>query len=280
MAVSKPYDSLAAKSSKLITKQYSTSFYIATLLLDKSIRNDIYAIYGLVRIADELVDTLRPKDLSKQLNLLETQTTQAIKSHVSTNMIVHNFALTANKFSIPQELTAAFFNSMRKDIRQKRHSQSKLNEYIFGSAEAVGLMCLCVFVNSKNKQYSELRIGAKALGSAFQKVNFLRDISSDYNNLGRIYFPQIKNFKTFSDLQKQQIVKEIETEFELAKQSIVKLPRSSRYAVLLSWYYFRRLNHIINNTPAVVLKKKRIKVSNSYKLFLFLFIRAQKLFQL
>ena len=234
----------------------------------------IYAIYGLVRVADEVVDTYRGTDGERILRELEAEVYSALTHGYSANPIVHSYALTARQFGIGRELIQPFFASMYMDLNPVAYTKKKYDAYIYGSAEVVGLMCLRVFLDGDTEAYRRLEPGARALGSAYQKVNFLRDIAADHHELGRIYFPGL-SFDTFDDTAKQAIVEEIEGEFAQARIAIEQLPQSSRGAVSLSVSYYAKLLSIVKKTPANVIKQERIRVNNPTKAILFL--RAQAL---
>lgn len=276
MAQVKQYDQVALEVSKQITVSYSTSFSAASRLISKDKRAHIYSIYGLVRLADEIVDTIRPKDMLKRLDELERETSQAVQSGWSPNVLVHSFARTARKYQFEDTLTKAFFSSMRQDITKTEFNQREYDEYIFGSAEVVGLMCLNVFVNGKKANYHKLSISASALGSAFQKVNFLRDISADYKQLNRMYFPGIE-YKDFTDKQKTNIIRDIQSDFTAAKPAIQLLDKSTRYGVRLAYYYYQILLQKLEKNSIRDIKKYRIRVSNTQKLYLYCFVWIQKL---
>jgi len=261
------YNQASYKASKLITNEYSTSFGLSIRLFEASLRPHIYAIYGLVRIADEVVDTYTGKDRLKVLNDLEKQTMAAIITGYSTNPIIHAFALTAQKYDIDGSLIAPFFESMRMDITPQVFDQELYDTYIYGSAEVVGLMCLKVFTDDI-KRYNQLEKGAGKLGAAYQKINFLRDIAADAEGLGRWYFP-ISSFATFDDKAKNAIVRDIEKDLAAAKKAITKLPDSSQKAVSLSYQYYSELLKKIKLTPATQLRQKRIRVNNLQKAILF-----------
>lgn len=270
------YTLLAYKNSKTTTKEYSSSFFLATILIDNKIRRDIYAIYGLVRLADELVDTLRPSNMLDQLNMLEEDVYQSIKAKMSLNTIVHSFVYTVNRYNIPKKYIKSFFVSMRVDVDKKSYKQSDYDTYIYGSAEVVGLMCLYVFCGGSISLIEDLKPTAQALGSAFQKVNFLRDMQFDHDDLTRTYFPGV-DFDKFNNTDKDNIIEDIRSDFDKAYKGIEALPRSSKYAVLLAYKYYCRLLKRINNTSAITLKQKRVRINNMGKLLLFLVVYLRKL---
>lgn len=261
------YDNLAYTTSRKLTLAYSTSFGISTRLFAKDIRQHIYAIYGLVRIGDEIVDTYTGDDQKALLDELEAETYSALNRGYSTNLVVHAFALTARRYGITKSLIAPFFESMRLDLVPRKYNQTLYRTYIYGSAEVVGLMCLRVFCNGSDVFYDSLENGAKALGSAYQKINFLRDFASDYHALHRVYFPGV-SFESFDDTIKSRIVKDIAHDIAVAKESLVRLPKSSRVAVSTSLAYYSRLLTLLEKTPAAHIKKQRIRVNNAHKLVL------------
>lgn len=273
------YSQTSQEINSIITKRYSTSFSAAIKLVDEPSRSHIYNIYGFVRVADELVDTLQPHNGSKLLDELLVETKRAITSQISLNPVVHAFAITVVRYKISNELIEAFFSSMKADLKKTKYTKSAYEDYIYGSAEVVGLMCLSVFVDGNQKQYNRLLPGAKALGSAFQKVNFLRDIKSDNKQLGRMYFPKL-NFATFDQADKTAIEAEITSEFEMAKTVINSLPRTSRYGVLLAYYYYRALLGRISRSSVEQIKAKRIRVPNVQKAVLFVFVYMSKLLRI
>lgn len=261
------YTRVAYENSKNLTLKYSTSFGISSKLLANDIKQDIYAIYALVRIADEIVDTYKGSDSLALLNELEHEVHRAWQSTFSTNLVVHAFAVTARKYGITKKLIAPFFESMRMDISPKRYTGKLYAQYIHGSAEVVGLMCLRVFVNGNEKQYEKLRPGATALGSAYQKVNFLRDLAADYKELGRLYFPGI-TYEAFNDETKAEIISDVKKDFALAHPALKKLPPSAQQATMMSYIYYMELLKKLEATPAEQIKKERISVSKVRKMTL------------
>jgi len=259
------YDKTAYELSRLLTNRYSTSFGLSIRLFEKSLRPHIYAIYGLVRIGDEIVDTYKGKDARNILDELEKDTERAITTGYSANPIVHAFAQTARQFAIDASLTEAFFASMRMDLSPQTYTRALFDSYIYGSAEVVGLMCLKVFVT--DDEYQKLEKGARHLGAAYQKVNFLRDIAADSGDLKRWYFPY-GSLDTFDEKMKLKIVQEIERDMIGARRAIIKLPASSQKAITLSLEYFSRLLEKIKQTPAETLKHKRIRISDAQKILL------------
>ena len=264
---------LYAKTSyelcKKLTLSYSTSFSQSINLFHKAIRNDIFAIYALVRVGDEIVDTFNGSSDEKRrlLKHLETEVYDALSAQHSANPIVHAFTLTANRYGIGADLIAPYFASMAMDLEPVKYTRNTYAEYIYGSAEVIGLMCLKVFCDGDEKQYQKLSNGAKSLGSAYQKVNFLRDIASDYNERGRVYFPGV-SFESFNEAMKKDIISEIKSEFEHARPFIKELPRHSQKPVALSYAYYSELLEKLHATPADTLKQTRVRVADAKKMTL------------
>ena len=263
------YKSTCEKTSHFMTKTYSTSFYWASMLFKPSIRQHIYNIYGFVRLADEIVDTFHDHDKAKLLNQLKDQYYHAIKEGISLNPILQSFVSTQHYAHIPQDLVEAFLHSMEMDLGEiKNLDDEKYREYIYGSAEVVGLMCLHVFVHNTTEDYEKLKPYAQSLGAAFQKINFLRDISADYNQLNRTYFPHV-NFDNFTLEDKNTIEKDIAKDFAHALIGIKLLPVSSRFAVYMAYKYYINLFMKIKGTRPEVLLNTRIRVSNARKAYLY-----------
>lgn len=262
------YKSVSIKISEIITKQYSTSFSLATSFLEKEKRNAIFAIYGFVRLADEIVDSFHNFDKHKLLSDLEEDLNYALNNGISPNPVLFAFADTVKKYNIPYDLVDAFLASMKSDLVKKVYTSSEeIKKYIYGSADVVGLMCLKVFVDGDEHKYRELYHPAMRLGSAFQKVNFLRDLNFDNNQLSRIYFPELINQK-FTDEVKKQIITDIENDFSEAIKGIRKLEGRASFAVLAAYYYYRSLTHRIDKLPADEVLQQRISVPNFIKLLL------------
>lgn len=261
------YTKTSYELAEKLTKRYSTSFSLSSQLLHTSIRHHIYAIYALVRIGDEIVDTYMGHDAEKLLKRLHQDTLIAIGSGYSVNPIIHAFAATAREFMIDDTLIAPFFESMHSDLTPTTLSKRAYERYIYGSAEVVGLMCLKVFTADPDL-YDELAPGARALGSAYQKVNFLRDMHADYQELGRTYFPDV-DYDYFNEKQKNTIITEIERDFAKAKPAIDNLPKHAKKAVRASYLYYTELLTLLKNTPAKIIKRRRIRVPNSKKLYLY-----------
>jgi phytoene/squalene synthetase len=253
------------KISKLITKKYSTSFSFATSFLEKDKKNAIYAIYGFVRLADEIVDSFHKYDKTFLLGKLNEDLEYALNNCISTNPVLMAFADTVKKYKISIEHIQAFMKSMSNDLTKTKYTNSKdYTTYIYGSADVVGLMCLKVFCNGDEALFDKLKHYAQKLGSAFQKVNFLRDLKDDINNLGRSYFPEISN-GTFNQQSKLLIEESIQKDFDEAWKGVKELPGKSKLAVALAFYYYRNLLNKIKRTPAEQVLKKRIRISNLRK---------------
>lgn len=261
------YNNLAHELAQKVTKQYSTSFASATRLISEPKRTAIYDIYGYVRLADEIVDTWRPDNMRDRMSWFELETKAAFKTGYSTNPVIHAFVLTVKQYGIKQAYLNAFLKSMKMDIVETTFDDKTYREYIYGSAEVVGLMCLQVFCSGQEGMVKKLTPGARALGSAFQKVNFLRDLSEDQNDLKRIYFPNISS--TITEKNKQDIIREIKKDFQHAKKALEKLPSDCSSAVWLAFRYYAALTHKISNTKVEQLTEQRISVNNGYKTLLF-----------
>jgi len=269
------FSEIAFKTSKVITQNYSTSFSGAVSLLEKEKQDAIYSIYGFVRFADEIVDTFHQCNQSYFLDKFESDLNEAIVEKLSLNPVLHAFSLTIRKYNIDKKYVDAFLASMRADLKKQIYNNyEELSEYIHGSADVVGLMCLKVFVDGDEKLFDQLQLHAIKLGSAFQKVNFLRDLKSDTEGLHRIYFPQLGNNK-FTEPVKNEIIADIENDFAEARKGIDKLPGRSKLAVLMAFTYYTTLLSKLKETPAVKISESRIRVPDWYKYFLFTKIRTQ-----
>lgn len=266
------YTDVSYELSRVLTRRYSTSFSLSSRLFTSEVRPHIYAIYGLVRIADEIVDTYKGADAGAQLDRLEAETYEATERGYSVNPIVHAFAAVARRFDISREIIAPFFASMRSDLTTQSFDQPTYDAYIYGSAEVIGLMCLRVFIGSDDARYEALKDGARSLGAAYQKINFLRDFRADYEQLGRVYFPGV-TFDSFDDTAKNAITSDIERNLQLARASLTHLPRSSRRAVSLSLHYYQKLLDHLARTPAETIRTKRLRLPNTYKLWLYIAIK-------
>ncbi len=261
------FDKVSVASSKLTTRTYSTSFSLGIHCLNKRLHNPIYSIYGYVRFADEIVDSFHGYDKELLLKEFKEETYKAIERKISLNPILNSFQQVVNDYNIEQALIDCFLNSMEMDLKKNDHSLQSYNEYILGSAEVVGLMCLRVFTDGKEEDYQHLKPAAMKLGAAFQKVNFLRDLKDDYQVLGRVYFPQV-NLTKFSEKEKQQIESDIEKDFEDALHGIKLLPKSSRFGVYVAYKYYKSLFNKIKSVPSERIMVKRIRIPNYQKLSL------------
>ncbi|UYQ95727.1 phytoene/squalene synthase family protein [Chitinophaga horti] len=261
------YDEFSRQVSKAVTKKYSTSFSWAVLALYPSIRPAIHAIYGYVRLADEIVDSFHGYNKQQLLERFREQTWQALEDGISLNPVLQSFQETVNKYGIDRILIVQFLQSMEMDLAPVTYDQERYNAYILGSAEVVGLMCLQVFVNGDAEAYERLKPFAMKLGSAFQKVNFLRDLKDDYQVLGRTYFPNI-DMKGFNNATKTCIEEDIAAEFQAALAGIRKLPASSRFGVYLAYKYYLSLFNKIKQTPAQRILQERIRIPNRQKISL------------
>ena len=258
------YDKVSIKCSRLTTKAYSTSFSLGIRCLGKELRDPIYSIYGFVRFADEIVDTFHDYDKKKLLEKFKEDTYRAIDDKISTNPILNSFQITVNHFNIDRDLIDSFLKSMEMDLQLKSYSNEGIKEYILGSAEVVGLMCLRVFCNGQQEMYSALKPHAMSLGSAFQKINFLRDLRADYVGMGRTYFPDV-DMNNFNDETKREIEENIAQDFHHGYEGIVKLPRSSRFGVYVAYVYYLALFKKIKNTPSEDVLQSRVRIANHYK---------------
>ena len=263
----KLFDELSFKVSKETTKKYSTSFSLGILALNTEIRPAIYAIYGYVRLADEIVDSFHGYDKERLMKRFREQTIQAIEEKISLNPVLNSFQQTVNDYQIDYHLIDTFLKSMEMDLQKIDYNSELYKEYILGSAEVVGLMCLQVFVNGNKQEYERLKPYAMQLGSAFQKVNFLRDLKDDFRILGRTYFPNV-DMKDFNCSIKKQIEAEIEAEFKEALKGIKMLPNSSRFGVYLAYTYYISLFRKIQQVPAKSIVNQRIRINNGKKVSL------------
>lgn len=261
----KLFDDLSYKVSRETTKLYSTSFSLGIIALAPKLRNPIYAIYGYVRLADEIVDSFHTYDKQKLLSRYKQETFQALEDGISLNPILQSFQETVNKYKIDHSLIHQFLKSMEMDLQKIDYNSDLYKEYIVGSAEVVGLMCLHIFTEGNIKEFERLKPYAMILGSAFQKVNFLRDMKDDYQILGRCYFPNV-DISYFDNTVKAHIEKEIEEEFQIALQGIKKLPGSSRFGVYLAYRYYTSLFRKIKRTSANEMINRRIRISNGKKI--------------
>jgi len=263
------FQAVSNKSSEITTKEYSTSFSSAIRLLHHDMQQPIYNIYGFVRFADEIVDTFHDYDKASLLQEFKKDTYAAIQRGISLNPILNSFQQTVNEFNIDHELVGAFFQSMEMDLNQKTYDTRNFNEYVYGSAEVVGLMCLHVFCEGKKEISEKLKFSARSLGAAFQKVNFLRDINADYNGLSRMYFPGC-DFNNFTEQDKKQIEADIHKDFKAAYTGILKLPLKSRFGVYVAYkYYLSLFKKIKSLEPASVLET-RIRIPDYKKIMIIL----------
>jgi 15-cis-phytoene synthase len=263
------YDNTALECSKLITQRYSTSFSLGIKTLDKKFHAAIYAIYGFVRYADEIVDTFHDHDKLTLLREFKAETYKTIEQKISLNPVLHAFQLVVNQYSIDKDLIEAFLKSMEMDLDFKTYNDSHYKEYIYGSAEVVGLMCLKVFCEGDQKEYDRLKEYACKLGAAFQKVNFLRDIKSDYEERGRVYFPGV-DFNQFDKSAKTLIEEDIQVDFDEAYIGIKMLPKGAKLGVKVAYLYYVNLFNKIKGLAPEVITKERIRIPNAKKISLLL----------
>lgn len=260
------FDTVSYDCSKLVTKTYSTSFALATKMLGASIRCDIYNIYGFVRFADEIVDSFHDYNKEKLFDKFEADLKEALKEKISLNPILNAFQHTYHTYGIPYHLVAAFMRSMRMDLTKKVYeTDEEYRAYIYGSADVVGLMCLQVFVKGNQNAYEKLKDSAMALGSAFQKVNFLRDLKADFESLNRSYFPYT-NLAQLDEVSKNQIIEEIKSDFKLGYSGILQLPTEAKFGVYTAYRYYYSLLRKLQNTPPLEIMNSRIRVSNHHKI--------------
>lgn len=258
------FDEISIRCSELTTKAYSTSFTLGIQLLSRKFHRPIYAIYGFVRFADEIVDSFHDFDKVALLKKFRSDTEDAIESKISLNPVLNAFQAVVNLYGIEYELIDTFLRSMEMDLEKTDYERNSFEEYILGSAEVVGLMCLRVFCEGNNEMYQQLKPSAMKLGAAFQKINFLRDIQKDYKELGRSYFPGI-DLETFSEKDKKTIEEEIQSDFQEALIGIKQLPLSARRGVYLAYIYYYKLFEKIKRTSSGRIMKERIRISNGRK---------------
>ncbi len=261
------FDQVSFETSRNVTKKYSTSFSMAVRMLSPSIRSAIYSIYGFVRFADEIVDTFHQYDKDQLLNDFEIEYDKALKHGISLNPILNSFQQTVRKYNITDDMVRAFLKSMRADLTKSVYqTREEYKEYIYGSADVVGLMCLKVFVNGDEDKYNELKEAAMRLGSAFQKVNFLRDLKDDYELLNRSYFPNV-DLSSLNPKSKSIIIDEIEDDFSYAfNHGILKLPVEAKFGVYMAFRYYRRLLKKLNKVPSSQIINTRVRISNPMKI--------------
>lgn len=258
------FDKVSMQCSYLTTKSYSTSFSLAINCLDSQLREPICAIYGFVRLADEIVDSFHDYNKANLLERFRTETYRAIDDKISLNPILNSFQHAVNHYDIDPELIERFFFSMKMDLTETRHNPDTFDTYVLGSAEVVGLMCLKVFCNGQQEQYDKLKPYAMKLGAAFQKINFLRDLKDDYLALGRSYFPGV-NMDAFDEHSKSKIEESIEEDFRQGFKGIRQLPRAAKFGVYLAYVYYYELFTKIRKTPSVKVLRKRIRIPNQQK---------------
>lgn len=263
------FDTISFECSQNVTKSYSTSFASAVKMLAPSIRQDIYNIYGFVRFADEIVDSFHDYNKENLFDLFEQDFYRALENKISLNPILNSFQYTVRKYDIPLELVDAFLKSMKLDlVKTEYKTTEEYQEYIYGSADVVGLMCLKVFVKGDEEKYEELKNGAMKLGSAFQKVNFLRDLKADFEGLSRTYFPNT-NLNQLDEISKQHIISEIEADFAAGYEGILGLPLEAKFGVYTAYVYYKKLLSKLKKTPSAEIKNARIRVPDYEKFGLF-----------
>lgn len=263
------YNDLCLELSTIITHRYSTSFTRGIKTLNKRFHKPIYAVYGYVRLADEIVDSFHDFNKKELLEEFKKNTWEAIDNKISTNPILHAFQLIVNEYKIDRELIVSFLYSMELDLEKKSYNEAFYEKYIYGSAEVVGLMCLRIFCEGNNELYNKLIEPARRLGAAFQKVNFLRDLKADFKELGRVYFPGI-DFKTFDNAVKKQIEEDIDADFKAAYPGLMQLPKDVRPGVYTAFIYYRELLSKIEKVPASEVMNTRIRVPDAEKMVLLL----------
>jgi phytoene/squalene synthetase len=263
------FDNISHEMSTLTTKRYSTSFSLGIKMLHAEIQQPIYSVYGFVRFADEIVDSFHGFDKEWLLEDFRKQTYQSITDGISLNPILNSFQWVVNKYNIPLELIETFLESMKMDLDKQAYDEDQYKKYILGSAEVVGLMCLKIFVDGDESEYLRLKPAAMKLGSAFQKINFLRDLNADYKHLGRVYFPGI-DMNEFNATVKHDIERDIEADFHAGYLGILELPKKARFGVYLAYIYYYKLFKKIKNTPAKVILHERVRIPNNRKVGLLL----------
>lgn len=262
------FDDISQRASKMVTNTYSTSFSLGVKFLAKKFHNPIYAIYGFVRFADEIVDSFHDYDKQKLLTQFKKDTYEAIEQRVSLNPILNNFQQVVHAYHIDNWLIDTFLKSMEMDLSETKYDQNGYEEYILGSAEVVGLMCLKVFVEGDEVQYEKLKHAAMKLGSAFQKINFLRDFKADVQDLGRMYFPQLLQ-QHFNEQTKAEIEADILQDFKTGFEGIKQLPKDARFGVYVAYIYYYQLFKKIKNLPASKIQEERIRIPDKEKYALF-----------
>lgn len=258
------YHKVSEECSQVTTRLYSTSFCSAIKLLHSDLRQPIFNIYGFVRFADEIVDTFHDFDKQKLLLKFKQETYDSIDRKISLNPILHSFQRTVNEYNIDRHLIEAFFKSMEMDLNEKRYDVQGYEEYIYGSAEVVGLMCLYVFCEGDQQLYTKLKAPARSLGAAFQKVNFLRDVKADYSGMDRVYFPGC-DFNNFTDFDKRKIEEDIQNDFQRAYDGILELPIKARFGVYVAYKYYLSLFRKIKRIQSARILQERIRIPNYRK---------------
>lgn len=258
------FDDISQEMSALTTKRYSTSFSLGISFLHRDLHKPIYSIYGFVRFADEIVDSFHGFDKAQLLSEFKVETYKAIAQGISLNPILNAFQWAVNKYNIPLDLIETFLNSMEMDLDKHIYDKDKYEQYILGSAEVVGLMCLKIFVEGNDSEYERLKPSAMKLGSAFQKINFLRDLKADYQELGRTYFPGI-NLQEFNATVKKEIEADIEKDFHEGYLGILQLPKKARFGVYMAYKYYFKLFKKIRQTPAQIILHERVRIPNYRK---------------
>jgi hypothetical protein len=262
------FDDISERTSKMVTNSYSTSFSLGVKFLGKKFHNPIYAIYGFVRFADEIVDTFHEFDKKILLDDFKVDTYKAIKQGISLNPVLNNFQKVVNEYQIDHKLIDTFLHSMEMDLTEQTYDQQGYEEYILGSAEVVGLMCLKVFVEGDQTKYNELKNSAMKLGAAFQKINFLRDFKADVDGLGRMYFPQLHT-QAFNDETKREIEADIIKDFDAVYEGIKQLPKDVRLGVYVAYIYYKNLLKKIINMPVNRILEERVRIPDNQKYALF-----------
>ncbi|MBI3519853.1 MAG: phytoene/squalene synthase family protein [Bacteroidetes bacterium] len=262
------FDNVSIKTSKMVTNSYSTSFSLGIKFLHKQFQDPIYSIYGFVRFADEIVDTFHDYNKKELLDEFKIETYRAIERRISLNPVLNSFQKVVNDFKIDHQLIDTFLKSMEMDLEKKEYTEEGYKEYILGSAEVVGLMCLRVFVKGNQKMYDDLTPYAMALGSAFQKINFLRDLHADYLGMGRVYFPNVE-LKELDPATKAALEEDIEVDFNKGLEGIKLLPKDSRFGVYVAYIYYRKLLNKIKSLHPERILEERISIPNSQKMALF-----------
>ncbi len=261
------FNQTCRECSRLITERYSTSFSAGIRAFDPKFRSPIYSVYAFVRFADEIVDTFYDHPQAEMLEEFRQETWRAIEKRISLNPVLHAFQEVVHRFGIERELIEAFLDSMEMDLHQNRFGQKSYDDYIYGSAEVVGLMCLRVFCEGDREQFDRLKSPARSLGAAFQKINFLRDLKSDFEDRGRVYFPGV-DFQNFTAEDKLHIEKDIKKDFDAGYAGVLQLPIGARFGVYLAYVYYLKLFKKIQKTSPCKVRESRIRVPNSEKMLL------------